>query len=196
MEIEIVKIIPRPATGKEVARKLRAQGMVPAIVYGPSTEPMPVAVERKELEKVVTKSGEKKFIRLVMEDAAGRSWEGVSLLRDFSVHPVARKIIHADFYVVDKSRKITIEVPIYLKGEAEGVLAGGELQQFKRLVRISCLPDHLPEKIEVDISKLKVGASIRVEDLPLPAGVTIKERGDQSVVFIAPTRATLKSAEG
>lgn len=196
MEIDTIKIIPRPQKGKGAARRLRTAGMIPAIVYGPATEPMPVAVEAKNMEKVLMQTGEKNFVRLVMEDASGRTWEGVSLLKDFSLHPVERKILHADFYVVDKSRKITVDVPIELSGEAEGVLAGGELQQFKRKVRISCLPDNLPGKIKVDITKLKVGASIRVEDLPVPSGVTIRERGDQSVVFIAPTRATLKSSEG
>ncbi|MCX7982757.1 MAG: 50S ribosomal protein L25 [Syntrophales bacterium] len=195
MDIETIKLIPRPQTGKGVSRKLRAKGMIPAIVYGPTTEPMPVAANLKEVEKIAARTEEKKYVHLIVEDHSGRTWEGTSLLKDFSVHPVERKILHADFYVIDKGRKITVDVPIKLNGEAEGVLAGGELQQFKRKVRITCLPDKLPAKIEVDISKLKVGASIRVEDLPVPEGVVIRERGDQSVVYIAPTRATLKSAE-
>lgn len=196
MEISDLKIIPRSQTGKGAARKLRAKGLVPAIVYGPSTESMTVAVNQKDLEKLAAMTEEKRYVNLVMEDANGRTWEGTSLLKDFNVHPVERKILHADFYVVDKNRKITTEVSIKLVGEAEGVLAGGELQQFKRKVRVSSLPDELPGKIEVDISKLKVGGSIRVEDLPVPDGVIIRERGDQSVVYIAPTRATLKSSEG
>jgi large subunit ribosomal protein L25 len=196
MESETLKIIPRPSTGKGAARKLRTKGMIPAIVYGPETEPMPVAVNRKEVEAIATRTGKKRLLRLVMEDVGGKTWEGISLLKDFAVHPVERRVIHADFYIADKTRRITIHIPINLVGEAQGVLAGGELQQFKHRVRVSCLPDQLPEKIDVDISSLKVGASIRVGDLLVPEGVVIRERLDQAVVYIAPTRTTLKSSEG
>lgn len=195
MEAKTITITPRASRGKGEARRLRSRNMIPAVVYGPAIEPMPVAVSYKDIESVMERNMGPQYFRIVMKNVDGRTWEGLSLIKDMARNPIDGKVIHLDFYVVEPSRKVTVNVPIKLVGEPQGVRTGGELQEFKRSVRISCLPDVLPQAIIVDITALKVGESLRVSDLPLPPGVSVQERGDQTIVYIAPTRVTVKSSE-
>jgi len=193
MEEKRITISPRTEKGKGAVRRLRSQNRIPAVVYGPAIEPMPVTVSYTDLEDLLEHHIPTEYLQVMMENIDGRQWSGQTLLKEITRNPIDGKIIHVDFYVVEPTRKVTVQVPSKLEGVPQGVVTGGELQQFKRKVRISCLPDNLPQVIKVNIASLKVGDSLRVADLPLPTGVKIEERGDQTIVYVAPTRATLKT---
>lgn len=194
METEQLKAFTREETGKCPARRLRSQGLIPAILYGPRTEPIKLTVNAGELKKILVAKGDKKFFRLSI-DEGGKTKDTLSIVKTFERHPLNGQLIHADLYEISMDQKITVEVPVHLNGVAQGVESGGELQQFKRTLKISCLPDHLPEQLEIDITALNLGESIKVKDIHLAEGITIQDGEDVAVVFVAATRASMKAVE-
>ena len=117
----------------------------------------------------------------------------MSIVKTFDTHPLSGRLIHADFYEISMDQKIIVDVPVHLKGLAQGVESGGELQQLKRSLKISCLPDLLPEKLEIDITQLNIAESMKVKDLHLAEGISILDAEDVAIVFIATTRAAMKA---
>lgn len=194
METEQLKALSRSETGKCPARRLRSQGMIPAILYGPRTSPMKLAVNAGELKKILVTKGDKKFFRLSIEED-GKTTDKLSIVKKFETHPLGGHLIHADFYEISLDQKITVDVPIHLKGLAQGVDLGGELQQHRRSLKISCLPDLLPESLEIDITRLNIGESMKVKDLQLAEGITVLDGEDVAVAFIASTRASMKGTD-
>jgi large subunit ribosomal protein L25 len=194
MEAEQLKAFTRSETGKCPARRLRSTGMIPAILYGPHIESMKLAVNASELKRLLVRKQDKKFFRLLIEDN-GKTLDKLSIVKKYDTHPLGGQLIHADFYEIDMTKKITIDVPIHLKGTPEGVEFGGELQQQKRVLRISCLPELLPEGVEIDVSPLKVGDALKVRDIHLAEGITIQDAGDVTVVHIASTRTATKASD-
>ncbi|HOK06166.1 MAG TPA: 50S ribosomal protein L25 [Syntrophales bacterium] len=194
MEAEQLKAFTRNSTGKGPCRRLRLKGMVPAVLYGPKTEPMTLSVNAKELTKILSRGGEKKFVNLRVEED-GKVVEKLILVKDFALHPLKGSLIHADFYEIDMASKITVDIPIQTTGTSPGVAIGGELQLMKRTLRVSCLPSAMPEHIEADISGLNVGDALKVKDLPAMEGVTVMDGEDTVLVYIAATRASMKAME-
>lgn len=194
MEALQLKAFTRNDTGKCPARRLRSQGMIPAILYGSRIESMKLAVNASELKRLLAQKADKKFFRLMIE-TDGKTLEKLSIVKQFDMHPMGKQIIHADFYEINMDRKISVDVPVHLKGIPVGVELGGELQQQKRLLRVTCLPALLPEGIEIDISRLNVGESLKIKDLVLAEGIAIQEAEDVSVVFVAATRAAMKAID-
>ncbi|MDD5169951.1 MAG: 50S ribosomal protein L25 [Syntrophales bacterium] len=194
MEAEQLKVFIRSEAGKGPARRLRSSGMIPAILYGPKTDTIKLSVRAAELKTLLAKKQDKKFLRLLIEDD-GKTVEKVSIVRKFETHPLGGQLIHADFYEISMDQKVSFELPVHLKGTPLGVEQGGELQQQKRILRVSCLPSLLPEGIELDISQLNVGESLRVKDIKLADGISLLDAGDVSVVYIAQTRAAMKAMD-
>lgn len=192
MDIKQLKAFIRKGSGKGVARRLRSQGFVPAILYGPNSKNELLYVSEKDLKKLLAKADSKFFIKLLI-DIDGKTEERLSLIKDYTVHPFKPIIMHADFYGVDPGRKMNVTLPVKTKGTSPGVIRGGELQILKREIQISCFPSNMPRCIEVDISGLDVGDSVKAKDLKVPEGVIIREMENIPVVYIAPTRASLKS---
>jgi large subunit ribosomal protein L25 len=156
----------RTTTGNGPARELRRQGSIPAVLYGPDTETMMLSISTKAFEQV-TKSANigQLLLKLVIEgdEAATRT----AMIREFQVHPVSGNPIHVDFYEVDMKRKINVSIPIVLVGKSKGVELGGMLQLVRRELEVLCLPNEIPESIEVDISDLDIGDSLHVDELEL-----------------------------
>jgi len=194
MEVQRLKASIREETGKNPARRLRSSGLTPAVLYGSKTPSIKLTVQAAELKKMLLTRGNKKFFHLVLEHD-GKTEEKLSMVKQFEVHPLTDQLIHADFYEVDMNRKVTVEVPVHIQGTALGVEMGGELLQHKRSLKISSLPGSLPERIDLDIRKLKVGESLKVKDIPAPEGVTFVDGGDVAVVFIDMTRAAMKAVD-
>lgn len=194
MEAEQLQVFIRHETGKCPARRLRSQGMIPVILYGPQTAPMKLAVNAAELKKVLVRKGDKIFFRLSLEED-GKTTDKLSMVKKYETHPLGGQLIHADFYEISMNHKISVDVPVRLKGLAQGVELGGELQQNKRSLRISCLPDLLPKEIEIDVTQMNVGESLKVKDIHLTAGITILDAADVAVVFIATTRTSMKTED-
>lgn len=185
----------REGRGKGAARKLRAAGQVPAIVYGLGSEPLPVAVSSRELAHTLsTDAGMNVLIDLQL----GSGTELV-IARELNKDPVKGVIRHVDFLRINRNQTIEVDVPIHLEGEAPGMKQGGQMDQHTYSLHIEALPGNLPERIDVDISHLQVGDSLRVEDIKAPEGIKILTAGDETVLSIIvaqelPTEAELEEA--
>jgi len=156
----------RTTTGNGPARELRRQGSIPAVFYGHNTETMLLSVPIKALEQV-TKSANigQLLLDLVIEGDDGTT--KTAMIRELQVHPVSGNLIHVDFYEVDMKRKITVSIPIVTVGKSKGVELGGMLQLVRRELEVLCLPNEIPESIEVDVSDMDIGDSLHLDELGL-----------------------------
>jgi len=155
----------REGVGKEKAKKLRVKGLIPAIFYGPKSQTIPLVVDSKELAKALqTEAGENVLIDLDIrkDDQLDRK---VVMLKDIQIDPLQRITLHTDFYEVAMDEMVTIEVPVHLVGKPEGTKVGGILEQIQRVIQIQCLPGDIPKSIDMDVSTLKIGDSIHVQDI-------------------------------
>jgi large subunit ribosomal protein L25 len=154
-------------------RKLKARGVVPAIIYGAKEKPEPLQVSRRDINAMLSHaSGENILVEL---EIAGEKKNRLALVQEVQHSPVGGDILHIDFHTVSMDEKIQADVPIEPTGMANGVKNfGGLLEQNLRALAIECLPRDLPDRITVDVSALNIGDSIHVRDLPLPSGVTTR----------------------
>lgn len=175
--------IKREKTGKEVAKKLRKDGLIPAIVYGANTNPIPIAVKFNELEKIFSRyKGETLLFNL--EIINEESVKKQVLLKDYQLHPVTDQIIHLDFLVIEEAEPVEIEIPLEFVGKPVGVSKGGILEILKHEVTIECLPTQIPDKVVVDINNLDVGDVLHVKDLKGTEGIKIKDSPEETIVTI------------
>ena len=178
---------PRSDTGKGASRRLRHSGKVPAIMYGGNKEPESLTLSHNE---VIRNLEQEAFYSHILTIRVGGA-ETRAILRDMQRHPSKAIIMHMDLQRVSENEKLKTHVPLHFLGEedAVGVKAGGIVAHELSEVAVECLPKHLPEYIEVDISALDIGDSIHLSGLQVPEGVTLTElaRGeghDQSVVSV------------
>lgn len=187
-EIEFA-VAPKSDTGKGAARKFRASGKTPGIVYAPDLEPVMVTFREQDLAKALSSpAGRNVFLRLKCEDErlAGQR----VLVKDLQVDPVKRVFLHADFYRLDPERVIHAMVPIHLVGTAVGVKEGGIMSIARYDLSVACLPDDLPEFVEVDVTTMRPGDSIHVRDLQVPETVRVLDSEDYTVcAVVAPSKA-------
>ena len=184
MEVTDLAAQVRKEQKKGPSRRLRQKGFVPAIFYGRSTENILLAVKNEAMVKLRKDKKDHAFIKLIIDDG-GKKIEKLSLIRELQVQPLTGMLYHADFYEVDEKRKITMDVSLRFVGKAIGVEMGGELQHLRREVKVSCLPLDLPDHIDVDVTKLDIGDSIRIRDLKIAEGITLLDRPDTSVAAVA-----------
>jgi large subunit ribosomal protein L25 len=147
--------------------------LIPAVLYGRDLESVPLAVRPSDLARAIgTASAENILIDLAVAD--GESVQSHrAMIREIQVDPVKRDILHVDFLGISMDRQITVEVPVNLVGDPAGVGAGGMLQQVLRSVEIACLPDRIPEALDLDVRSLTIGHSLHVSDLSAPEGVEL-----------------------
>jgi large subunit ribosomal protein L25 len=153
---------PRTGGNKNDARRLRREGMIPAVLYGAGLDPLTIAVDPKQMKRILTsETGHNSIFDL---SAGGDS--GKAMIVDWQSDPVKGALLHVDLKRIAMDQLLTVSVPIVLKGEAPGVkIQGGILEQMLREVEIECLPADIPANIEGDVSKLAFGETIRVSDL-------------------------------
>jgi len=164
MEVELTAQL-REKAGRVAVRRLRRNYKVPAVLYGPKTAPLSLAVESRHLERLVRDMGEEsKLLRLIINDGKGEQVRQV-LFREIQVHPVRRRFLHVDFYEVPLDQAMEFDVPIELRGEPVGVRKGGILDVLCRTLTVRCLPGAIPEKITIDAASLDIGDSVHVSDL-------------------------------
>lgn len=156
----------RSATGNGPARQLRMQGKMPAVLYGPKTETIPLAIDIKELENCL-KGGSvaQSIFNLTVE--GGKKKASAVMIREMQRHPVSGDFLHADFYEIDMKTKIRVMVPVTTVGKSQGVELGGTLQIVRREIEVLCLPTNIPEYYEIDITGLEMGDSVHVDELDL-----------------------------
>ena len=182
----------REGTGKGVARKLRADGRVPAVLYGHGVESTPLSVDSKDLFHILhTKAGANVLVDLVVDGS-----EHLAIAREIQQDHIRGMFVHVDFVAVSRDQKITIGVPVRVVGESPGIKAGGVLEHHLWEVQVECLPTNVPDAIEVDISVLEeIGTSLKVADLVAPDGVTILTNLDESVVAVQQPQAPVEVEE-
>ena len=196
MKTIMVKAERRQASGKEIARKLRAQGHIPAVFYGYGIEPVKLSINSAELLKQLGKEkAEGTFVKLMIGDEAGSNGEKLSIIKDLQVDAMKRALVHADFYEIKMDREVTVDLAVSVTGDAIGIENGGELQVLKREVKVSGLPGVLPEVIDVDVSNLDIGDTIKVGDLVFQEGITVQDQEDVAIITVAITRATLAAGK-
>ena len=173
----------RNGIGKGAARKLRREGLVPAVVYG-GEEVAPLAVDRRELMNILAGGrAETSILGLVI---SGEGKQRQVMIKEVQLDPVRREPLHVDLYEVSMDRVIRVSVPITLVGEAVGVRRdGGILHHLSRELEIECLPGRIPEEVTVDISSLEMGHVMHVGDLQLGEGIRVLTHPEEPVASVA-----------
>src|SRR2546430_7933754 len=182
-----LKAEPRTAIGRSAARRLKARGIVPAVVYGSKEKSQPLQVSSRDINRMLSHaSGENILVEL---EIAGQKAPRTALLQEVQHSPVGGDILHVDFHAISMDEKITADVPLEPIGLANGVKNfGGLLDQNIRSLTIECLPKDLPDKLTADVSALSIGDSIHVRDIKLPAGGVVKVNVDLTAFSVmAPT---------
>jgi len=194
----------RDGRGKNEARRLRAKGRIPAVVYGTEkNKAAEISVDPKVLLRILhSESGVNTLIGL---EGAGLATGGKVLVKEYQLDPIDHRLLHADFYAVAMDKMLTLTVPIVLKGEPKGVKQQGGIVDFvNREIEVECLPADIPEHIDIDISELMLHQGIRVRDLPQDAKwkavsdpemmlvhvVTVKAEAEPTAEAAAATAAT------
>jgi large subunit ribosomal protein L25 len=191
MEVSELKASRRITSGKGVSRRLRKEGMIPAVFYGPKTEAVLLTVNSTDLKKILKGKEENIFINLQIGD--GARMEKFTLIKELQIDPLSRRFLHVDFCEIDMEHAITVDVPIHFKGQAIGIDNGGDLHHIKREIKVSCLFTVLPEFVEVDVSALDIGDSIKVQDIKLPDGVNVLDPQDTIIASVTAPKAVVKA---
>jgi len=181
----VIKVKERDKLGKEHAKKLRRDGIIPAVVYGAETSPLPLEVEAKSFHALL-RSGLGENVIITLNIDAQKDGDKKVLIREVQRDPVWGNILHIDFQQISLAKKLTINAPVQLVGTPIGVEQdGGILQHVLRELEVECLPTDIPEKIEVDVTNLKIGDSIHVGDIKLEK-VEILTDPQGSIVSVVP----------
>ncbi len=182
----------RSATGKGVARKLRAAGQVPAVIYGHNREPKALTLNAHEFQLLLEKVP---YQSTVIELAI----EGVpmarTLIREIQRHPFKKQIVHVDFQELVAGEKVHVKVPIHLVGSAEGVrVGGGLLDHINHEVEVSVDPSNIPAFYNVDVTNLSIGHSIHASDIALGEGVELLSDANATICVCAPPKVEVEAA--
>jgi large subunit ribosomal protein L25 len=172
----------REGVGKGAARKIRAAGKVPAVLYGPALEPMRLAVDALQLWHALhTDAGTNVLINLAVD---GDTF--LTMPREVQRDIVRGTLLHVDFLRIRRDVAIQVDVPVLLIGESVGVKEGGVVEHHLWELRVECLPTQVPESIEADISSLAVGDSLHVSDLSIPQHITLLTPAEETLVSVVP----------
>jgi large subunit ribosomal protein L25 len=170
----------RSDAGKGVARKLRASGKVPAVLYGQGLDTTPLTVDSRDLTHLLHSSaGSNVLVDLVVDGE-----EHLAIPREIQRDHIHSKWVHVDFLAVSRTQTITVSVPVHETGEAVGVKEGGVVEHHLREVQIECLPQDVPDELIVDITNVELGEMVHVSDLVPPQGVTILTNPDDAILSV------------
>ena len=172
----------RSKTGKGISRQLRIADMVPGVVYGKDMDPMAVSIKSRDLRAAMSgEGGQNNLITLV---GGGSLDQSMAIIADLQRDAIKGTYKHVDLHRVNMNEKLRVTVPIVLKGTAIGVKEGGLLDLGHHELHVECLPNNIPDHIEIDITDLKVAHSIHVDEIPLPEGVKILDNPKIPIVSI------------
>jgi large subunit ribosomal protein L25 len=178
-----IEVEKRDVRSTNANRRLRAEGLVPAVVYGGGRDTVAIQVPRKALTDLLKKSGSEHPLFLLR--MAGTGQERHALIRDMQIDPVTRQVQHVDFQRVVMTEKVRVQVPIELTGTAYGVKTEGGIVDFvHREVLVECLPGDIPNHLELDVTELRVGEHVEASALQLPDGVTLADEGERVIVSL------------
>jgi len=181
-ELVTLRARPRTQTGKTAARKLRRNGVIPAVVYGHGDDSQSLAIETHELERLLSRiHAATTVIELDVEDGDSQQ----VLIREIQRHPFRSDILHVDFFHIRADEVIRVSIPLHLDGHAKGVEEGGILQQIRHEIEVECLPGEIPEDFRVDVSALDIGDSIHIADIDT-GSITVLDDADLTVCSVVP----------
>jgi len=185
----------RVGKGNSPARQLRQKGLVPAVIYGPGKAPEMLSVSFRDLEKVLKGSHTiQVLLNLNIENGGGEIRK--AMIKELQTDPVSHEMLHVDFYEIDPDRKILMKVQVVAKGKAAGVEMGGMIQIIRRELEVLCLPDEIPDTIELDVSGLEIGDSIHVKDIHLEGNLEIPAEVDFTVITCLGKKVEAEGGEG
>jgi large subunit ribosomal protein L25 len=171
----------RAGSGKGFARRTRAEGLIPAVMYGPHLEkPMALAVDPLKVREAIKTPKKLNTVILLSIDGT----EHIVLLKDYQLDPVSKQLLHADFITVKENEQVKVKVPVVLTGKAIGVIEGGILSQMRRELEVWALPAAIPQSIDVDVSGLKIAQALHVKEVKFPAGITVKTQVDYTIAVV------------
>jgi large subunit ribosomal protein L25 len=195
MEQVALESFLRKPSGKGGAGTLRRSGTIPAIFYGPETEPIPIQVLKSSLEKTFKKQASENILYQLTIKGNDQEMVKTAMLKELQKNPIDRSILHLDFYEVSLFKEIDVTVGLKITGKAPGVEKGGILQEISRDLEIRCLPTNIPNHIEVDVSALEIGDSIHAGDIKLPEGIRILSDAHLTLVSVVPPMEEKPAAE-
>lgn len=183
-----LEVTSRDKTGKEIAKKLRREGKVPAVVYGAHRDPVAITVDRKAVSELIQKS-EHGIRSVFLLKMAGTDQQRHAMIKEVTIDPISRKMTHIDFVRVLMDEKVRLTIPVHLNGTAIGVKEGGLLDWQVRDLHVECLPNAIPDSIEVDVTPLGSHDYLRVKDLTFPEGVKVLDDPERVVVGVTHAKA-------
>jgi large subunit ribosomal protein L25 len=179
-----LQVKSRNGRGSAASRRLRAEGFVPGVLYGDGNAAHPFAVAERELRRVLTgEHGLHAILDVVLE---GQQKAHHAVLKDYQLDPTRARLLHIDLHEVRLDRAIQAQVVVELVGESEGVKEGGVLSQVNREVTVEALPMEVPDRLELDVSPMTIGDSLRVSDLRVPEGVKILTELEAVLATVTP----------
>ena len=196
MEKVILKAEERSGTGKRVAKDLRKQGLIPANVYKGGKDAMNLQLAKEDLHEVLqTKAGENVIITLKMS-GEGKAKDKTVVIKEIQREPIKDQILHVDFNEISLTEMLKVNVPLASHGEPEGVKKdGGILEHIMWELQIECLPTAIPEKIEVDVSNLKIGEAIYIKNIVPPEGVKVLNDPELITMIVKPPKVEAPKEE-
>jgi large subunit ribosomal protein L25 len=178
----------RNKTGKGASRKLRSTGRLPGIFYGPEAEPIMLSIDYLELAKSLKGRPAENIIFDLRIDSNGRSQSKKVMIKELQRDPVTRDYLHVDFCEISMGKEIEASIPIQLVNTPIGVTNGGLVEHIRRELSVVCFPKDLVDSVEVDVSGLDIGDTLRIGDIVLPPGLRSTEDEELTVAtVIAPT---------
>ncbi|MBL0699485.1 MAG: 50S ribosomal protein L25 [Desulfosarcina sp.] len=187
MDFVELKANIRKTSGSGVARTLRSAGKVPAVLYGPSIDPILLSLDVKEFETSL-KKGKVGLSIYNLAIQNGNTTNRSVMIKELQTDPITRMFLHVDFYEITMDRKIKVHVPVIPIGKSKGVELGGILQVIRREIEVFCLPNEAPKTIEIDITDLDIGDSVHIEDISLDGDVEIPAEVNFTVITVIGAR--------
>jgi large subunit ribosomal protein L25 len=184
----------RKTTGNSPARSLRREGRIPAVLYGPKTEPILLSIDSREFEQIAQKSTIGSVL-LNLQIQNGQTESRPAMVKELQAHPVTQKFLHVDFYEVDMQRKIKVMVPVVVRGKAKGAEDGGMLEIIRREIEVLCLPTEIPEAFEVDVTDLNIGDAIHIGDIQHGDNIEIPADAKVTIVTVVAPKVEVEAVE-
>lgn len=181
LQVSKLEAKTRTGAGKGFARRTRMEGLIPACVYGKHLEkPINIALNGKALRAAV--QTEKKLNTIIGLSVDGK--EHTVMLKEYQLDPVSKELLHADFIDVRENEQVKVKIPVVLTGKAVGTLEGGILSQMRRELEVWALPGAIPLNIEVDVTAMKIATAMHINDVKLPAGITVKTHVNFTIAVV------------
>ncbi|MBN1930990.1 MAG: 50S ribosomal protein L25/general stress protein Ctc [Desulfobacterales bacterium] len=185
----------RTSAGKGQSRSLRRDGRLPAVLYGPQVDPTLLSVNLIDFKNAIKKSRSNQLLfNLIFQDGDIKSNKSV-MIKELQIDPVSRNYLHVDFFEIAMDRKLTFNIPVVPKGISKGVKKGGIFQLIRRELEVLCLPQEIPQEIEVDVSDLDIGDSIHLQEISLPGNIEFPTDSNFTVITILGPKAAETTSE-